>query len=102
VSGGSDDDSQWLQFLGLGAIFVLIKKTGDQIMAKLDEIKAQIAQANEATNNIAEDINLLKQKLDAAIANSDGALQSQLQEVSDALAPLVTRLQDVAGQTPPE
>lgn len=70
-------------------------------MAKLDEIKAQIAQANTATNDIANDIQQLKAQLDSAISNIqsqiDEAAQGQLQEVSDALQPLVTRLESVAS-----
>lgn len=70
-------------------------------MAKLDEIKAQIASANAATNDIASDIQQLKAQLDAAISNIqsqiDEAAQGQLQEVSDALTPLVTKLENVAS-----
>lgn len=73
-------------------------------MAKLDEIKAQVAQANAATNDIASDIQQLKAQLDSAIGNIQGqidqAVSGQLQEVSDALTPLVSRLESVAsGET---
>ena len=73
-------------------------------MAKLDEIKAQIAEANEDTNTIARRIDQLKEQLDSVISNIQGqvdqAVQGQLQEVSDALAPLVTKLENVAtGET---
>jgi uncharacterized protein YukE len=82
----------------------LLREMGNQIMATLQEIKDQIAQANAATNDIAGDIQQLKAQLDSAIGNIQGqidaAIQGQLQEVSDALSPLVTRLEDVAsGQT---
>lgn len=70
-------------------------------MAKLDEIKAQIAAANEDTNTIARNIDQLREQLNSAISNIQGqideAAQGQLQEVSDALAPLVTKLENVAS-----
>ena len=75
-------------------------------MATLDDVKAQIAAAKDATNDIASDIRGLKAQLDAAIANAQGqvdsAVQEQLQQVSDNLQPLVTRLEDVASQTDTE
>lgn len=92
-----------VQLAGLEAVMDLIKETGDKIMATLDDIKAQIAQANESTNDIASDIRALKTQLDQAISSAQGQVdaqvQEQLQQVSDALQPLVTRLEDVAGQT---
>lgn len=81
-----------------------MREMRNTIMATLDDIKAQIAQANTATNDIANDIKQLKQQLDSAISNIQGQIddqiQGKLQEVSDALTPLVSRLEDVAsGET---
>jgi len=74
-----------------------------EIMATLADVQAQIQQANDATNDIASDVERLKSDLDAALASAQGqvdaAVAEQLQAVSDGLSPLVSRLQDVASGT---
>lgn len=74
------------------------------VMATQQEIQAQLDEANNSTNNIAEDVARLKERLDQALADNsaelDAAVSSALQEVSDGLTPLVSRLQGVAAETP--
>lgn len=87
-------------------IMSALREMRNTIMATLDDIKAQIAQCNTATNDIAGDIKQLKSQLDSAISSIQGqvdeAVQAKLQEASDALSPLVTRLESVAsGETDP-
>jgi ABC-type transporter Mla subunit MlaD len=88
-------------------IMTELREMSDTIMATLEDIEAQIAQANAATNDIAGDIQQLKERLDSVITNIQGQIdeqvQGKLQEVSDALTPLVNRLENVAaGDTSPQ
>lgn len=94
-------ESSWFKITGLAAVMVQIKQTGDQIMTALEDIQVQIGQINTATNDIADDIKGLKQQLDEAITSGDveAQVEEKLRVVSDALAPIVTRLEDVASQT---
>lgn len=73
-------------------------------MATLDEVKAQQAQTASALGNIAGDVQGLKDKLDAAIANAQGqvdaAVAAALQEVSDGMAPIAEQAQALADATP--
>lgn len=73
------------------------------IMATLAEINAKLVEADEATNNIAADVQGLKEKLDEAIADTagqvDAAVTAALQAVSDGLNPVVSKLQTVAAAT---
>jgi hypothetical protein len=94
-------ESGWFRLTGIAAVMVLVKQTGDQIMTALEDIQVQIGQINTATNDIADDIKGLKEQLDQAITSGDveAQLEEKLRTVSDALAPLVTRLEDVASQT---
>lgn len=75
-----------------------------RIMATLEEVQAQVTAAGEATNNIAADVQRLKDQIDSILAGEQGridaAVQAALQQVSDGLAPLVTQLQGVAESTP--
>lgn len=81
-----------------------ILKAQEYIMATLEDIQVQLAAAGEATDNIAADVQGLKDKLDAALADNQGkideAVAASLQEVSDGLAPVVAQLQGVAAATP--
>jgi hypothetical protein len=76
------------------------------VMATIEEVQAQVTEANEATDNIANDLSGLKGKLDQAIADTQGqvdaAVSDALQQVSDGMAPLVSKLQGVASSTPDE
>lgn len=73
-------------------------------MATLDDVKAQQAQTAAAVGNIAGDVQGLKDKLDAAIADTQGqvdaAVSAALQEVSDGMAPIVEQAQALADATP--
>lgn len=96
-------ESSWFKITGLAAVMMQIKQTGDMIMATLEDIQAQVAQANAATNDIANDIRSLKEQLDTALQSTAGQVdeqvQAQLDQVSQALDPLVNKLEAVAGQT---
>lgn len=75
-----------------------------RIMATLEEVQAQVTAAGEATNNIAADVQRLKDQIDSILAGEQGridaAVQAALQQVSDQMTPLVTQLQGVASETP--
>lgn len=73
-------------------------------MATLAQVNAKLDAADVSTNNIAADVAGLKAKLDAAIVDTAGqvdtAVSAALQAVSDGLDPLVGKLQGVASSTP--
>jgi ABC-type transporter Mla subunit MlaD len=94
------DRVQWLR--DLFALPTNVRR----MMATLEEVQAQVASADEATNNIANDVAGLKSKLDAAIADTQGqvaqGVSDALQAVSDGLGPVVDKLQGVAASTEDE
>lgn len=82
-----------VQIAGFAAIFFRLEK----IMANVDDMKAALAEANTATNEIAADVQDL---LNRVIAG--GLTEAETQEVKSEVAALVARLQGVAAQHTPE
>lgn len=64
---------------------------GERVMTAADDLKAGIAQINEATNNIASDIQRLKDKISSSMSAADVA------DVQGELTGAVSRLQGLAA-----
>jgi ABC-type transporter Mla subunit MlaD len=94
----------WRDLIALPRRVARMDTNMEAVMATLDDVKAQLAEANSATDNIADDVSRLKDKIDQAIADTQGqvdaAVSAALQEVSDELGGHVSRLQAVAAETP--
>jgi hypothetical protein len=94
----------WRDLIALPRRVARMDTNMEAVMATLDDVKAQLAEANSATDNIADDVSRLKDKIDQAIADTQGqvdaAVSAALQEVSDGLGGHVSRLQAVASETP--
>lgn len=73
-------------------------------MAMIDDVKAQIADAKNATDNIAADVTRILAKiqdiLDGQAGAVDAAVTAALTEVQNDLTPLVSQLQGVAAEVP--
>lgn len=63
-------------------------------MALIDDLKAEVARANEQTNNIAEDIRRLTERIGFGLSEAEAiALKTDLAALAD-------RLTGVAAETP--
>jgi ABC-type transporter Mla subunit MlaD len=69
-------------------------------MASIEDLQAVVNEANESTNNIAADLDRVKQLLEDAQSGEAAARDQALSEALALVSPLGARLREVADSTP--